>query len=97
MEHPASCDDINCTLSYRDHLLGISISAAAMPTRTGEDTLGTMVREKRWQRDEDAYRRLRKDGLQPPRVDGSALRERQGKTAYDIESRPVTIDYSDPS
>lgn len=94
--HPESCNDPTCTLSYRDHLLSIRVSAAAMPTRHS-DTLETMVREKRWQRDIDAYKRLRSDGLQPPRVDGAALREKQGQDAYDVESREVTIDYADAS
>ena len=98
MGHPASCaDPDNCNLRYRDHLVGFGIAAAAIPSRVQGECLDTLVREKRWQRDMDAYKRLRKDGMVVPRVDGSALRERQGTDAYDIEHRPVTIDYSDPS
>lgn len=97
MGHPESCTDPDCTLSYRDHLLSIRVSAAAMPTRNAPDVLETMVREKRWERDIDAYKRLRQDGFQPPRVDGAALREREGQDKYDIEERPVTVDYADAS
>lgn len=97
MEHPACCTDDNCTLTYREHLVGVGIAAAATPNRAGEDTLGALVREKRWGRDMDAYKRLRRDGVQPPQIDGSALRERAGMDNYDIEHRPVTIDYSDPT
>jgi hypothetical protein len=59
--------------------------------------LEVMVREKRWERDMKAYSNLRADGLQPPSIDGSALREREGASEYDVEHRPVTIDYTDAS
>lgn len=95
--HPESCTDPDCTLSYRDHLIGIKIAAAATPTRTKDDVLASTVREKRWERDMAAYKRLRKDGVQPPQIDGSALRERQGVDTFDVEERKVTIDYSDAS
>lgn len=97
MGHPESCTDPDCTLSYRDHLLGIRVAANAMPTRSGPELLATMVREKRWERDMGAYKRLRADGIQPPQIDGSALRERQGVDNYDVEHRPITIDYADAS
>lgn len=34
-----------------------------------------LAADRRLSRDLDAYRRLRRDGLQPPRIDGSAERE----------------------
>lgn len=95
--HPSSCKDPNCNLTYREHLIGIGISITATPSRASEDALQTLVREKRWERDIGAYKRLRADGLAPPQIDGSALRERQGDDKYDVENRPVTIDYSDAS
>lgn len=104
-QHPACCKDPdNCELSYADHLRGVGISAYAIPNRATTKTPGspdepaiqTHIREKRWERDNAAFRRLHKDGLTPPQIDGSALREREGKTEYDITQRPVTIDRSDP-
>lgn len=103
--HPSCCKDPDtCTLTYVQHLQGVGISANAIPNRAvtrtpgspDEPTTQTLVREKRWQRDMAAFRRLHKDGLTPPQIDGSALREREGKTVYDITQRPVTIDRSDP-
>jgi hypothetical protein len=44
-----------------------------------------------------AYKNLRADGLEPPGIDGSALREREGQTEYDVNQRPVTVDYADAS
>lgn len=105
MTHPESCKDPDCTLTYVQHLRSISVSAAAMPTRGVNRTPGqpdepitqTLTRERRWNRDIDAYKRLYREGLRPPRVDGSAFRERNGETRYDIEARDVKIDYEDAS
>ena len=96
--HPESCTNPDtCTLTYREHLVGFGVAAAAIPTRSSTDTLEAIVREKRCERDMKAYKNLRADGLQPPGIDGSALRERQGESEYDVEHRPVTIDYADAS
>lgn len=97
-KHPESCRDIACTLTYRQHLLGIKVSANAMPTRGQNlEVVRTSIREQRWKRDHAAFRRLAADGHMPPQIDGSALREKQGEDAYDIEERKVTIDYNDPT
>jgi hypothetical protein len=104
--HPQCCrDPLTCTLTYREHLYGFGLSAKAVPTRAINRTPGhpdepvtqALIREKRWERDHEAYKRLYKEGLRPPRAEGSALREREGNTKYDIEHRPVKIDYDDPS
>lgn len=111
MTHPACCrDPESCDLSYADHLRGFGLSATAIPhravTRTkaengvrvpDEPTAQTLIREKRWERDMPAFKRLAQQGLTPPQIDGSALREREGRTVEDITRRRVTIDYSDPS
>ena len=93
--HPACClNPDTCTLSYREHLSGFSVASAATPNRRAESHANN-TREGRWHRDMGAYKRLRENGLQPPQIDGSALREKQGTDRFDIEERPVTIDYSD--
>lgn len=106
MNHPASCPNPDdCTLSYRDHLAGFGVSCMATPNRglnkspgqPDETALQATIREKRWDRDMAAFRRLHKDGLTPPQINGSAFRERHGKTDYDITDRHVTIDWNDPS
>lgn len=102
--HPQACKDPdNCTLSYVDHLRGFGLAATAIPTRLVNKTEGqpdepltqALTREKRWERDIAAYKRLHKQGLRPPRVDGSRHRERTAETSYDINERPVTVDYQD--
>lgn len=44
------------------------------------------AREKRWDRDMPAYKRLRDQGLQPKQIDGSADLERDASTRFEIES-----------
>lgn len=43
-------------------------------------------REKRWNKDMPAYRRLRQQGLQPKSIDGAAELERDASTRFEIES-----------
>ena len=75
MSHPASCANPDtCPLSYRDHLLGIAIAAAALPTRAVNRTPGqpdepawrTEARQRRWDREHDATEQLVKANLEPP-------------------------------
>jgi hypothetical protein len=105
MSHPSSCTNPDCTLSYREHLLTIGYSSSAFPTRLVNRTPGlpdepltqTNIRERRWDRDMSAFKRLIAQGVCPPQMEGSALRERRGETREDIERRQVTLDYSDPT
>ena len=63
---PCSCP------SYRDHLRSISVSAQATPSRDrSRETVEAHAREKKWNKDMPAYRRLRDEGLQPPHIDGA--------------------------
>jgi len=105
MTHPACClNPDTCTLTYKEHIYGFGIGAAALPTRAINRTRGhpdepvaqTLIREKRWDRDMDAYKRLHRQGHRPPAIEGAALRERIGSTDSDM-SRPITIDYTDAS
>lgn len=96
--HPSCCPNpATCQLSYREHLIGFGVAADALPNRTSSTHRQTLIREGRWERDMKAYKNLRADGLQPPQINGSALRERQGKDEFDIEHRPVTVDWNDPT
>lgn len=69
--HPASCRDPECVLAYVEHLRGFAVSAHATPNRR-PDVVRIDNKERQFSVDGAAYRRLRKDGLQPPTVDGSA-------------------------
>lgn len=41
--------------------------------------------------DREAYRRLREQGLQPPRIAGSAELERHAETRYEVETGQVAV------
>lgn len=54
----------------------VSVAASAMPTRNGGGRAAEInATEARWQKDMRAYRNLRGDGMQPPRIDGCARLE----------------------
>lgn len=52
------------------------------------DTTSKQVDTKGFDSDMDAYARLRRDGVQPPRVSGAAYREKHATTEAQIEGRP---------
>jgi len=85
MAHPTSCANPDtCLLSYRDHLLGISVSPAATPSRAvtrtpglpDEPTSETRARERRMGRDLPAFKRLREAGVRAS-TRGAAEQERR--------------------
>lgn len=45
------------------------------------------AKERAYSADMDAYKRMRKAGLQPPSVAGAAVRERRATTVEQVESR----------
>ena len=69
MTCPSFCSTPDCTLTYGAHM-SFGISAAALPTR-GRSVAAMNQQEKQLDRDLDAYRALRRDGLQPPQIDGA--------------------------
>ncbi|MCP3857266.1 MAG: hypothetical protein GY698_21465 [Actinomycetia bacterium] len=60
----------------RARWMSVGVSATATPTRSAE-VVEIGEREGRWATDGDAYRRIRKAGLQPDKIDGSAELERR--------------------
>lgn len=74
-----------CCPSYRDHLLSIGVAASAMPTRSPE-VARIATKEDQWSRDHAAYRRFRREGLQPRTIDGAANVESKAETKSEVES-----------
>ena len=66
-------------------IAGVSISSAAMPGRKSASHQINET-EKRWHKDMDAYKRLRQDGLQPKKIDGSHRVEAKAETRFQVES-----------
>ena len=63
----------------------VSISSAAMPGRKAASHRINET-EKQWHKDMDAYKRLRKDGLQPKKIDGWHRVEAKAETALQVET-----------
>jgi hypothetical protein len=70
-----------CCATQRDHYKSIVFGSA--PAESDKVKGGYT---KQFDADMDAYVRLRKDGVQPPRVDGSAEREKRARTREEVEA-----------
>jgi len=63
---------------------GVSFSSSAMPTRS--NVRNTEVETAVMHKDVAAYKRLRKDGLQPKSVKGSAALEARADSRWEVET-----------
>ncbi len=73
--------------AFRDKLR--SISFGTVPGGTRSQAVARIDQtERQWSQDIDAYRRLRKEGRQPPAIDGSATREKHAETAAQVDGTP---------
>lgn len=75
MACPSWCKEPNCTATYGSHLRGIAVQ-----TNPSEQTR----MERRWEVDMPAYKALRDQGYQPPRIDGSHELAQKAETESDI-------------
>lgn len=62
-------------------------SGTAPTRRAGAEVVE--AREKRWEKDMPAYKALRAQGLQPPRIDGSANLMEHAETRFEVESGQI--------
>lgn len=85
MACPSSCKENNCSLTYREHLLSINISADALPTR-GRAVSSVQAREKVLSKDLDAYKRMRRQGVQPAVLRGAASLESMAERKEHVEA-----------
>lgn len=60
-----------------------------MPSRTGAAFRQWKAEEVKLERDGEAYKRLRKDGMQPMKIDGSADLESRATTKFEVNSGMV--------
>lgn len=63
-----------CCSDQLSHYRSIGLSATATPSRKGP-VVAKLNSDKAFDKDGAAYKRLRKDGLQPDQIDGSAQLE----------------------
>lgn len=85
IKHQETHPDLNVDGCFGCKIAGISISSAAMPVRKSNSHRINET-EKQWHKDMDAYKRLRKDGLQPKKIDGSHMVEAKAKESYQVET-----------
>ncbi len=66
---------------------GIQFGAASMPTRAGTARSAVIEKKDRvLDKDLDAYKRLRRDGVQPRKIDGCANAEKRAEEKWQIET-----------
>lgn len=68
-----------CCPTNRDHWLSVGVAPSATPTRSGR-AAEINATEARWTKDMDAYKAMRRQGMQPRRIDGA---DRLAATATD--------------
>jgi hypothetical protein len=68
--------------------LSVGLGVGTMPTRHPSSAV-TEAREKRWEKDMPAYKRMRQQGLQPKTIDGAAHIEAKAETRFEVESGQV--------
>lgn len=65
----------------REKILSVGIKKASRKADEADRALSS---------DLDAYKRLRRNGLQPPRIDGSARLEKEAVTALEVQTGVVS-------
>lgn len=85
-----SCNH-GCCATNREHWLSIAIGAAALPSRRTQ-VAATAASERVLDKDLDAYKRLRQDGLQPKHVKGSHRLEKHANHRLEVEANRLITD-----
>jgi hypothetical protein len=87
MKHRETHPNLDVEGCFGCRVSGISFGANPSTTK-GQEVAKINQRAKNWDKDMPAYKRLRKNGLQPKSIDGSAALEARATTAAEVESRP---------
>jgi hypothetical protein len=69
---------------------GIQVGSNSTTTR-GSKVADINQREKNWNKDMPAYKRLRANGLQPKTIDGCAAVEQLATSKHQIEGTPAPL------
>lgn len=70
-----------------EKLRSVGVAGSAMPTRAVAANR-IAATEERWEKDIPAYKRLRRDGLQPKKIDGCADLESRASAPHQVEGKP---------
>ena len=85
MKHRETHPELNVEGCFACRIAGVAFASSAMPSRRNH-AASVNATEKRWSKDMDAYKRLRRDGLQPASVDGASNLEKKAEHRSQIET-----------
>jgi hypothetical protein len=88
MKHRETHPNLDVEGCFGCRVAGVSFGANESTTR-GAQVKAINQREKGWNRDMPAYKRLRDQGLQPRQIDGAALLESSATEKWQIEGTTV--------
>jgi hypothetical protein len=88
MKHRETHPNLDVQGCFGCRVAGVSFGANESTTR-GAQVKAINQREKGWNRDMPAYKRLRDQGLQPRQIDGAALLESSATEKWQIEGTTV--------
>jgi putative FmdB family regulatory protein len=78
---------VGCGTSMGKVIANVNVAPSVTPSRSGGiDMEATKKAEVEKDRDMAAYKRLRKDGVQPPAINGSAKLEAKAENSYEVNS-----------
>jgi hypothetical protein len=87
MKHRETHPNLDVPGCFGCKVSGLSIAASATPTRRGGARAATInQKDKILEKDLDAYKRLRSEGLQPKAIDGSAQVEQKAEYKWQVET-----------
>ena len=87
MKHQETHPSLDIDGCFGCRVANIQVGANSTTTR-GAAVEATNSREKRWNKDMPAYKRLRKQGLQPKKIEGASLLEKHATERWQIEGVP---------
>jgi hypothetical protein len=87
LKHRETHPNLDVDGCFACRVAGVQFGAASMPTRKGTARSAVIEsKDKVLHKDLDAYKRLRQEGLQPKRIDGSAELERRAEEPWQVET-----------
>jgi len=85
VKHAETHPDLDVDGCFGCRIANIRMGTNSITTR-GQTVQQTNKVERNWQKDMPAYKRLRKEGLQPKRIDGAAEVEAKAKYKWQVET-----------
>lgn len=87
MKHAETHPSLDVPGCFGCKVAGVAFGANSTTTR-GAQVAATNQTAKNWDKDMPAYKRLRKNGVQPKGIDGAAALEARAETVAQVEGRP---------